>query len=137
MRPQARQERVIAVVNTAAGGTGAHSTHRMRHALERLGVHNADVVAFDFDNGHAQLRELAAREHDFLLVWGGDGTHRTALNATGLEPSRLVLLPGGTMNLLSRSLHGPAPWDKVLEAVLAAPTPRLLPAGEIDGELFF
>jgi hypothetical protein len=137
MRLQARQERVIAVVNTAAGGTGAHSIDRMRHALQRLGIHRADVVSFDFDNGHSQLRELGSREHDFLLVRGGDGTHRTALNATGLKPSRLVLLPGGTMNLLSRSLHGSAPWDKALQTVLAAPMSRLLPAGEVDGERFF
>ena len=41
------------------------------------------------------------------------------------------------MNLLSRSLHGPAPWENVLDAVLASPEPRCLPAGEINGERFF
>jgi diacylglycerol kinase family enzyme len=137
MRPRGKRQRAIAVVNTAAGGTGANALHRMRQALRRLGIHEAEVVAFDFGDGAAQLRRLASGEPDAFIVWGGDGTHRTALGTLGLEPSRLVLLPGGTMNLLSRFLHGPAPWDRILEAVLAASAPRPLPAGEIKGERFF
>jgi hypothetical protein len=72
-----------------------------------------------------------------LLVWGGDGTHRTALDAVGREPSPLLLLPGGTRNLLAKSIHGPQAWSDVLSLVWRDAKSTLLPAGELGGERFF
>ncbi len=129
--------RISALVNTTAGSVGADGPQRMSRLLTSLGAHNPDVMVFDPLSAGEQIKELANREPDMLVIWGGDGTHRTALNALGLDGRRLLLLPGGTMNLLAKWLHGGRPWDAILRAVVSGCTARILGAGEADGALFF
>jgi hypothetical protein len=127
---------VIVVINRSAGGIRIDSEPRMRQLMRSTGL-TFEIVDFDRALADRQLRELAARRPDFLVVWGGDGTHRTALNTLGREPSNLILLPGGTRNLLARSLHGSTAWENILLAVIARPLQRVLPAGRIGDDLFF
>jgi diacylglycerol kinase family enzyme len=126
----------IALVNPAAAGVGGQGAERMRAVLAAQGV-DAEVLALDLGDVENQLRASAAQKPDMLIVWGGDGTHRSALNVVGRSPSRLLLLPGGTKNFLSRSLHGAEPWEAILQAVLRTPTQRIVPAGEVNNERFF
>lgn len=50
--------------------------------------------------------ELDRRDIDLLIVWTGDGTiNATARDAAGWDGA-ILPLPGGTLNLLSKSLHG-------------------------------
>ncbi len=127
---------MIALINLVASGVGPGGVKRMQQALAAFDA-DADVVIFDATCPAAQLRELAARNPKALIVWGGDGTHRSALSTVGRLPSRLVLLPGGTKNFLSRSLHGSAQWEDILKAVLKSPVERIVPAGEIGDERFY
>jgi diacylglycerol kinase family enzyme len=129
--------KIIVVINRAAGGIRDDSEARMRHVMRSAGLNNVEIVEFDRTLGGHQLRDLASQSPEFLVIWAGDGTHRTALNTLGREPSNLVLLPGGTRNLLAKSLHGAGTWDEILLGVLATPRLRELPAGRIDDELFF
>jgi diacylglycerol kinase family enzyme len=131
------RNRTIAIVNTAAGGTGAGSAQRLRDALSHLGRSDAQVLPFDCENGAAQFLAAAADSPDLLVVWGGDGTHRAALDTIGRAPSPLLLLPGGTKNLLSRSVHGHKPWQSILTSVVERSQHRQLPAGVLDGKRFF
>jgi diacylglycerol kinase family enzyme len=129
--------KISVVVNRAAGGIHGDSEARLRRVMRSAGFSNVEVVDFDRVMAAQQLYRLAAENPDFLVVWGGDGTHRSALNTVGRTESNLVLLPGGTRNLLAKSLHGIETWDRILPAVLAAPRQRVLPAGQIDNERFF
>jgi diacylglycerol kinase family enzyme len=72
-----------------------------------------------------------------FVVWGGDGTLRSALTTVGKVTPNLLLLPGGTMNLLTRSIHGEKTWEQVLTDVLAAPKRVTLPAGKVNHEIFY
>lgn len=128
--------KIIALVNSAASNVGANGVKRMREALASLEV-SAEVVSLNLGDAAGQLRALASQAADTIIVWGGDGTHRSALNTIGRSPSGLILLPGGTRNLLSRALHGAGSWEQILRAVLRAPTQRAVPAGEINDERFF
>jgi diacylglycerol kinase family enzyme len=72
-----------------------------------------------------------------LVVLGGDGTIRTAA-ARGTETSSyLIPLPGGTMNILPKSLYGNDSWQEVLRKTLANPVVKEVSGGEVNGEKFF
>ncbi|UIP07283.1 diacylglycerol kinase [Erythrobacter sp. SDW2] len=64
---------------------------------------------------------------DIVAVFGGDGTiHGVVNNLAGWEGAVLIL-PGGTMNLASRRLHGDADAMAILEAVAAGHARRTRP----------
>jgi diacylglycerol kinase family enzyme len=129
--------KTISLVNSRAGSVGANGVDRLRHALGGVSLDHAEIVEFDHDNSAGQLKWLQEEEPDLVIVWGGDGTHRSVLDTLGRRTSQLLLLPGGTMNLLTKWLHGGQPWERVLWSVLGSPAPRILPAGRIDGMHFF
>jgi len=132
--------KTIALYNPAAGSVGADGRERLAAALEEAGVREVDLVEADGANCVSQIDRIAAATPDLLIVWGGDGTLRSALGATAGAPGaapNLLLLPGGTMNLLTRSIHGEKTWDTVLKDVLAAPRRVVLPAGKVNDEVFY
>lgn len=129
--------KVIVLVNPAAGSVGPRGMDQMKEALARAGLEDASLMNFDPDTAVAQIQSLIEEAPDLLIVWGGDGTHRTALNVAGLRFAGLLLLPGGTMNLLTRWLHGDAPWHVILQAALLGRTTRVLDAGRVGEQLFF
>lgn len=129
--------KTIALFNPASGSVTADGGERLRVALEAAGVRGADLIEIDRSDGSKQLKTLAASSPDLFVVWGGDGTLRSALHAAGHATSNLLLLPGGTMNLLTRAIHGDKTWDVVLKDVLASPKRTTLPAGKVNHELFY
>jgi diacylglycerol kinase family enzyme len=105
--------------------------------LNKVGLEHADIRELDHEHGSEQLSEIEKEAPDLLISWGGDGTQRAVLDRLGRHSSKILLLPGGTMNLLSKWLHGQHPWETVLWSVLASPQPRVLPAGKVGNNLFF
>jgi len=129
--------KTIALINSMAGSVGASGSRRLRGALAKVGLEHADIRELDRQDSERQLKQIESEAPDLLIVWGGDGTHRSVLERLGQRTSQLLLLPGGTMNLLPKWLHGDKPWEVVLWSVLASPATRLLPAGKIGDNLFF
>ncbi len=61
---------------------------------------------------------LRTQRIDLLLAWTGDGTiNAAAIRATGWEGA-ILPLPGGTLNLLSKALHGDRTATAILEDAL-------------------
>jgi diacylglycerol kinase family enzyme len=129
--------KTIALYNPASGSVTADGGEKLRAALEANGVHGADLIEVDRSGCDTQLNDLAAQKPDLFIVWGGDGTLRSALGVVGQATPNLLLLPGGTMNLLTRSIHGDKTWDEILKEVLAAPKRHILPAGQVNNEVFY
>jgi diacylglycerol kinase family enzyme len=129
--------KTIALYNPASGSITADGEPRLREALEEAGVRGAELVELDREDCRRQLKALADTAPDLFIVWGGDGTLRSALGAVGQSTANLLLLPGGTMNLLCRFIHGDKPWDQVLKDVLAGPKRKMLPAGRANDEYFY
>lgn len=129
--------KVSALINTAAGSVGPDGSHRMQRALSVAGFEHAEITAFDPLWAAQQVGDIVAKNPDLLIIWGGDGTHRTALRAAGAGFDKLLLLPGGTMNLLTKWIHGAHQWDRILHSVLEHPSLRTLPAGMANNEPFF
>ena len=78
----------------------------------------------------------ALRNHgvDLLLVWTGDGTiNAAAVKAAGWNGA-ILPLPGGTLNLLSKALHGDRPAPDILTDALAGKArQRPIPTVRSDG----
>jgi diacylglycerol kinase family enzyme len=127
----------IALFNPKSGSVPADARERLTAVLAEAGINDAELIETDPDDCDGQLRKLAEMAPDLFVVWGGDGTIRAALSTVGSTTPNLVLLPGGTMNLLPRAIHGEKAWDVALRDVLAAPKRIDLPAGEVNGQRFY
>ena len=57
--------------------------------------------------------ELTAEGVDALAVFGGDGTVNGAMRKAEGWGGHILVLPGGTMNLLARELHGDADSETI------------------------
>lgn len=71
---------------------------------------------------------------DLIVIFAGDGTVSAAVRALEGWQGDMLVLPGGTMNLLSRKLHGERPPLDILEDSLSPGAARLtLPVAEGHG----
>ncbi|SEH19488.1 Diacylglycerol kinase family enzyme [Sphingopyxis sp. YR583] len=78
--------------------------------------------------------DLAARDIDLLLVWTGDGTINAAATQAAGWDGAILPLPGGTLNLLSKALHGDRPAPEILTDVLEGKGQRRpIPTIQSDG----
>lgn len=129
--------KTIALFNPKSGSVPADARERLLAVLDEAGQTGADLIEADPDDPCAQMRELAAQSPDLFVVWGGDGTLRAALTEVGSKTSNLLLLPGGTMNLLPHILHGEKGWEDALRDVIKSPRRKTLPAGILNGQPFY
>lgn len=127
----------IALFNPKSGSVPPDARERLMAALQEAGVNGAELIETDPDDCNGQLARLAETRPDLFVVWGGDGTIRAALSIVGPTTPNLLLLPGGTMNLLPRAIHGEKAWDQVLRDVMAEPKRIDLSAGSVNGHLFY
>ncbi|MBA4228168.1 MAG: hypothetical protein C0456_16235 [Hyphomonas sp.] len=110
----------------------------------------AQLAAFIAEEGHEavlpadlevaledQVAALMSAGCEAIAVWGGDGTICAVLqSANGSVP--VLVLPGGTMNLLPKRLHhDELDWKKIVHSVLKAPKPSWIAAGEVGGQRFY
>lgn len=83
-----------------------------------------DICACIEDSGYRLTRQIDlskeklptnGRLPDIIACLGGDGTANAAIERFGSEPGVIMLvLPGGTMNLLARKLHGDANAETII-----------------------
>ena len=100
--------------------SGSHDEAVRDQIAELCRTHGAPLVAtFALPDGDIpDAAALKAQGIDLLLVWTGDGTiNAAATKATGWDGAVLVL-PGGTLNLLSKELHGDRPVADILADAL-------------------
>ena len=63
-------------------------------------------------------RMLRAQNIDLLLIWTGDGTINAAATQIDGWQGAVLPLPGGTLNLLSKHLHGDRPAPDIVADAL-------------------
>ncbi|PKP99232.1 MAG: sphingosine kinase [Alphaproteobacteria bacterium HGW-Alphaproteobacteria-13] len=71
------------------------------------------------DDSLPSAAELRRRDIDLLIVWTGDGTINAAAQGAEGWAGTVLPLPGGTLNLLSKALHGDRPVPDILTDALA------------------
>lgn len=115
---------ILALVNASSGSVPEDAADRLE---ARLGRRLDREIACEGATLESALATIDAGEKDTLIVWGGDGSVAAALSATAGTGAVVLPLPGGTMNLLHKRVHGgPGDWESILDRALAAPEPRPL-----------
>jgi len=107
--------RVWLVANRASRSTDPARIAALVAALAAAGATLAGQSDFPHEPA-PDAAALAAAGIDTLVVLGGDGTLGAAGCAAAGWGGQLLVLPGGTMNLLPRALHGEATPEAIVMA---------------------
>jgi len=112
------------VANQASGSTAGPVVAAIEAALAEAG---AEIVGrTDFPaRALPDAAALDAAGADTLVVLGGDGTINAVVDAVGDWTGQCLALPGGTMNMLPRTLHGDASPAAIIGAAGGARLLRL------------
>lgn len=124
------------IVNERSGSVPEDGRAELELEIHDAG-HKAIVPVDPEADLQDQVAGLMAQDVDAIAVWGGDGTICAVLQTTNGKTPVLVL-PGGTMNLLPKRLHhGEMDWKKIVRSVLENPKPTWISAGEVAGQRFY
>lgn len=105
------------VCNAASGSNDDAAVTELHSALHAVGFPVERTIRFPDENAPSP-QELAAAEVELLVVFGGDGTtHSVVENASGWD-GHLLVLPGGTMNMLAKRLHGDVPAPEIVSRLI-------------------
>ncbi|MEO0870646.1 MAG: diacylglycerol kinase family protein [Pseudomonadota bacterium] len=115
---------IVALINYHSGSVPPDAQDLLRH---HLGNDLTRLLSCSGDELLDALDDIVLQCDDTLIVWGGDGTLSAALTASKGSGAAVLPLPGGTMNLLHKRVHGKlARWDDLLDRALRAPRPEPL-----------
>jgi hypothetical protein len=123
------------IVNPGSGSTSDARVAAIVDGLQRIGMSLAGRTAFPAEP-LPDAAFLAGRGIETVVIFSGDGTINAVARHLTDWPGRLLPLPGGTMNLLAKCLHGDRNPDAIVEA-LADARPVRLPVVEAGGERAF
>jgi diacylglycerol kinase family enzyme len=126
--------RALVFFNEKAGSVTAADREKLVAALA-----TADIGQVALIDAEKISRKLFARANDFdvIIVLGGDGTARAAAELAPRNGPPLILLPGGTLNILPRALYGELAWPEALAAALERGVIKKLPVGRANDEPFY
>lgn len=133
-RTPSAYKNALVLFNEKAGSVAPGDGERLADALREAGVERFAIVSAE-----KMSRRLFARvdAFDLIIVLGGDGTARAAAALAPGDGPPLLILPGGTLNILPKALLGERAWPEALKEALAHGVVKRLPAGLVNGERFF
>jgi diacylglycerol kinase family enzyme len=133
-RATQRVRKALILLNEKAGSVGPKAGAELVDALNAAGVEQFTIV----DATRMSRRSFqSAKQFDAIIVLGGDGTARAAAELAPRNGPPLILLPGGTLNILPKALYGERTWLEAITAVLERGVERRLPVGRANGEAFY
>lgn len=118
--------KVWLVCNAASGSNNDAAVEELVEAFGTAGLDLDRVLRFPDDPAPSPA-DLDAAGVDILTVFGGDGTtHSVVMEASGWDGAVLVL-PGGTMNLLAKRMHGDIPAPEIVARLGSVPLRTVRP----------
>lgn len=133
-RPVPQNARAMVLFNEKAGSVNPGDHERLVAALGEAGIAHHEIFEPKDVSKHLLAR---AKKFDVLIVLGGDGTARTVAELAPRDGPPMILLPGGTLNILPRALYGELAWPEALQAALERGEVTRLTAGRANGEAFY
>lgn len=119
-------ERLWLVTNYASGSAGEEECAAVEAIFAERGMALAGRTVFPGEPLPGATA-LAAAGVDTLVLFAGDGTINAALCALSGWGGAVLILPGGTMNMLARRLHGAADPHAIVHAAHREPRRTRLP----------
>ena len=129
-----KPKKALVFFNAKAGQVVDADGEKLIAALTELGVEQCTMV------GPEKLDERLlqrAKRFDVVIVLGGDGTARSVAELAPRDGPPLILLPGGTLNILPHALYGDLSWRDALKAAFERGVPMHLPLGRANGHAFY
>ena len=120
--------------------SGSHDDAVREQIAQLCQTHGTPLVAtFALPEGEIpDAAELQLQRIDLLIVWTGDGTINAAATRAAGWGGAILPLPGGTLNLLSKALHGDRPATEIVADALDGQLRRSpIPTIESDGGTAF
>ncbi len=114
------------VVNAASGSNSDSALEVLLAELEANNFEVGRTIGFP-DDSLPTAGELEAAAVEMLVVFTGDGTINALLTGLYGWSGAVLVLPGGTMNLLSVRLHGPTQAGEILACVARGGARRVRP----------
>jgi diacylglycerol kinase family enzyme len=124
------------VINPLSHSVGPDAGEVLAGAVAEFGL-PLDLASPGPEGLDAAIQSALDGGPDLLLVLAGDGTAREAARLCGPEGPLVAILPGGTMNVLSRALYGPAPWPEILTGLLESGVEQMQSGGKVGGRPFY
>jgi len=106
------------IVNPASGDGFEQEADRVAALLNDRAWFVSRRITFP-DTMLPTREDLDAEGVELAVVFAGDGTANAVLHHLRGWRGRVLVLPGGTMNLLATRLHGTAQTDQILDVVAA------------------
>ena len=104
------------VVNTASGSNNAETVEQVVSGLGQSGHAPQRIIRLP-DENLPDRRQLDDAGVTLLVTFTGDGTANAQIARLHDWPGQVLVLPGGTQNLLAKRLHGAASFDQILTAL--------------------
>ncbi len=104
----------LLIVNTLSGSASAVDLAEMKRALSSAGLSVEHVVQLP-DSNCPDRTAIESLGIEVLVLLSGDGTVASLCDELRGWSGALLVLPGGTMNLLSRRLHGDLALPELLD----------------------
>jgi len=108
-----KNQSIWLVRNEASGSNDEDALRAVRDAFAQAGNVIAGETCFP-DEPPPDAAALDAAGIGTMCVFGGDGTIHSVVTGLFGWTGRILVLPGGTMNMLSRRLHGDAAPDEII-----------------------
>lgn len=108
-------EKLWFITNTASGSATDAKAEAIVAVFEERGLSLVGRTSFP-DDDLPTGEDLDAAGADTVALFAGDGTINAAVCALAKWPGTILILPGGTMNLLAKSLHGNADPRTIIHA---------------------
>lgn len=128
---------LAALINPRSGSVPANAEEQLHEVLSELGE-TCEVRLLDQEDICTPIDECFATSPDAVIVWSGDGTVACALERAGDSGPPILPLPGGTMNLFHKQIHGgPCEWQDCLKDGLTQGRMIDVPAGCAGDHRFY
>jgi diacylglycerol kinase family enzyme len=105
------------ITNTSSGTATAAKASAIEAVFAELGLVLAGHTTFP-DDALPRIATLDAAKVDTVVLYAGDGTINAAACSLAAWDGEILILPGGTMNLLAKQLHGTADPAEIVRAAM-------------------
>lgn len=129
--------RICALINPLSGSVPEDSDEALKNFLSDLG-HEVEITMLGEGDFVGPIKDVIKSAPDILIVWSGDGTVACAFENAGPDGPPILPLPGGTMNLFHKQIHGGGcEWQECLKRCLEDGVEIDVPAGKAGDRTFF
>ncbi len=129
-----RDLQALILFNPKAGSVTEADRDKLIEAAASSGITRYALVGAEMMSDRLFER---AKNFDVIIVLGGDGTAKTVAERAPDDAPPLILLPGGTLNVLPRALYGDLAWPEALAAALSRGQVTRLAGGCANDKRFF